>query len=120
MIWMVWLMGMMMLLIFVCRCNYQEDQKNQKIPVGYGLISRDQCVIHHNPYFLARRRKNSTRFCEHPITSVTLWLSTLSTRYGIPNNFLSQHVFLSARLLSLRVSCFQHFSNLIHHRVECN
>ena len=34
----------------VCRCNYEEDRKNQKILVGYGLSSRDRCVIHHNPY----------------------------------------------------------------------
>ena len=37
----------------MCGCNYREDQKNQKILVGYGLISRNQCVIHHYPYFLA-------------------------------------------------------------------
>ena len=29
----------------VCRCNYEEDEKNRKILVGYGIrISRDQCV----------------------------------------------------------------------------
>ena len=31
----------------VCRCNYEEDEKNQKILVGRLISSRDQCV---NPY----------------------------------------------------------------------
>ena len=38
-----------MFMILVCVCNYEEDEKNQKILVGYGILA-ETSVIHNNPY----------------------------------------------------------------------
>ena len=30
---------LMRLMILVCMCNYEEDEKNRKILVGYGILA---------------------------------------------------------------------------------
>ena len=32
-------MMLMRLMILVCICNYEEDEKNRKILVGYGILA---------------------------------------------------------------------------------
>ena len=42
----------------VCRCNYEEDEKNQKIFVGYGILAETNVLnpIPRNSIFLYRLR----------------------------------------------------------------
>ena len=47
-------------MILVRRCNYEEDQKKQKILVGYGSLA-ETSVFHHNPYFLATPYRPQTK-----------------------------------------------------------
>ena len=75
----MWLMRTMILLILMRVCNYQEDEKNQKILVGRLISSRDQCV---NPYssqhesvnlhdnFLSRTHQHTVIF-SYPYSYIT-------------------------------------------------
>ena len=43
----------MWLMILTMLCEILEDEKNQKILVGYGSLVETSVFFHHNPYFLA-------------------------------------------------------------------
>ena len=61
----------------VCRCNYEEDEKNQKILVGYGILA-ETSVLNHIPRNITLYTSHTSQTPRPPSTSPYLGPSNKS------------------------------------------
>ena len=80
---------MLMIIEGVCACNYEEDEKNQKILVGYGSLAETSVLFTKTPISSQhdeQRQASSISLLQHQyspkrITSLTTFLLDAPLRY---------------------------------------